>query len=199
MLNMAKTNTKLTLLAAAGLIALVGSANAETIEGSASVTVQNAITIAQTTALSFGTIAAIADDNGTSPKSATLVMGLDGVSVVTSDGDAQITEITTGNAGVFTISGAAAQTDLTITLPSSDIDLVDPSGTESKKFKVGTFAKGVVSGGGSGFSFTTDDNGELVFSVGATLTTDVAGSGSGAADAYADTTYTGAYDVEVNY
>jgi len=195
-------NTK-NILMLATAISVVGasSAYAETITGNGSVVVQNSLTIVEDTPLSFGTIVAVADDNGTAPLSSNIVMGVDGVATITNAASlAQIIQITPGSNAQFTVSGAAPQTLLTVTTPAGATTLADPSGSvETKVFDISAYTSGVVAGGGAGFDMTTDDTGTLVFAVGATLTTDTAGAGTGAADPYADLTYTGTYSVTVAY
>ncbi len=189
-----------------GLAALVAGAmmsaniTAETVTGNASVTVLNAFTITETQPLSFGTLVAFADDDaaGAGGVATAELSSADGAISITNAGNASLTEVSAGQVGIYTISGAAPNTAITLTLPTS-ATLTDPSGTETKNFTLGTFTRTVVTSG-TPFTTDTDATGTLVFNLGATLTTDATGaSGSSAAEAYLDATYTGTYTVTADY
>ncbi|ADZ89351.1 DUF4402 domain-containing protein [Marinomonas mediterranea] len=172
---------------------------AETVTGNASVTVQNAFNLSETTALSFGTIRATGDTAGT--ETAALQISSDGTSnnpTSTDSTAAAISVITAGNAAVFTIDSAAPSSNLTITLPSSAITLT--STLNDGLFSIDTFEATITSGPRDGTAYSagnllTDSTGAVTFAVGATLTT-----GTGATDgAYDDGSYTGTYSITVDY
>ncbi|WP_189379295.1 hypothetical protein [Thalassotalea profundi] len=198
-----KISRTLAITAAVSTLALTGNVLAETVNGTASVTVQNGFTLTQTTPLSFGTIVALADaDGANSSDFATLKVDSDGVTadVVDLSGatNASIVPISAGTPGQFTVSGAAPNTVLTITNPSA-FTLSDPSAGDSKIFDVTAFTNDVVTSG-SAFTYDTDATGTLVFNIGATLGTDNSLAGGTAAPvAYDNVTFTGTYTMTVDY
>ncbi|TDO97386.1 DUF4402 domain-containing protein [Marinomonas balearica] len=172
---------------------------AETATGNASVTVQNAFNLSETTALSFGTIRATGDTAGT--QTAELQISSDGTSnnpETTDSTAAAISVIEAGEPAVFTIDSAAPSSNLTITLPSAAIELT--STLNDGLFSIDDFEATITSGPRDGTAYAsgnllTDDTGGVTFAVGATLTT-----GTGATDAaYTDGTYTGTYEITVDY
>ena len=193
-------NTKNALMLASALTVVgAGAAIAETVTGGSSVTVQNSLTLTQDTALSFGTLVAFADADGTAT---TYTVGSDGTTTAGADnGNASIVEVVAGVPGAFTVSGAAPQTLLTVSLPGAAIDLTDGAGgvIDTKKFTVGTFEKTRTVSGGAGFTDTTDDAGVLSFDVGAVLTTDATGAAAAASLPYADAAFSGTYTITVTY
>lgn len=178
------------------IISTVTFAKTETF--TASVEVRNSFDLLETVPLSFGVISAIYGDAATD--FATLTLNSDGTSADTIvDGlvAARIVPITAGTAGQFTVENAAPNTELQIT-PIVDFDLTDPSGATTRQFQVSNFTLRSISSG-TPFTFDTDAGGVLVFNVGATLTTDVQVLAAGTPGPYDDATYTGTYDVTVNY
>lgn len=198
---MRKFKTKLGVAVAVASAMFSLNVAAETVTGNASVTVLNSFTLAETQALSFGTLVAFADDdagnNATDVATATIAAS-DGTVTYAAAGNASLTEVSAGQVGIYTISGAAPNTVITITAPTS-ATLTDPSLTDTKQFTLGTFTTSVVTSG-TPFTFDTDSTGTMVFNLGATLTTDATGtSGSSAAEAYADATFTGTFTVQADY
>jgi len=197
-------NTKKALMLASALTVVgAGAAIAETVTGDASVTVQNSLTLTQDAALSFGTLVAVADD--INANFATYVVGSDGTTTTPAPSGglfAQIIEITAGTPASFTVSGAAPQTLLTVTLPAAAIIMNDGAGgaVDAKEFTVDSFEKTRTVSGGAGFTDTTNDSGVLSFDVGATLATDKTLSNTAtAAVPYADANYSGTYSITVTY
>ncbi|WP_067214795.1 DUF4402 domain-containing protein [Marinomonas gallaica] len=168
----------------------------EQVNGSATVIVQNSFTLQEDSGLDFGTVRASADTTGTTV--ATLTLPADGsASSVVQGTNATIQEITPGAAATFSISGAAPSTALTLTLPTSTT-LTTGGGTAS--FTVNNFIAEVTSGPSNGSTYAasnliTDTAGAVTFSVGADLVTD---DGTPSAD-YLNGTYTGTYQVSVDY
>lgn len=193
-------NKKLGVATAVAGALFAGQGLAETVTGNASVTVLNSFTLAETQALSFGTLVAFADDDasGAGGTATAVLAPSDGTLTITNAGNASLTEVASGQVGIYTITGAAPNTVINLTLPSS-ATLSDPSGTETKDFTLGSFTSSVVTSG-TAFTYDTDATGQMVFNLGATLSTDATGaSGSSAADAYADATYTGTFTVTADY
>ncbi len=179
---------------------------ADTVTGSASVVVLSAISMVETTAISFGTIAAFADGT-TAGTISTLTIPADGsAQSIVDAGTAKIVEIAAGNAATYTISGAAPNTVITITLPDEvggyvlgDVLLTDPAAVSDDEFYIDNFTKSIVTSG-TAFTYDTDGTGTLVFNVGADLLTTDQGFLIGDLGApYDDATYTGTYDVTVSY
>ncbi len=168
---------------------------AETQTQTASVTVQNAITITPGDILDFGTVYALADTSGTTV--ATLTVPSDGGTstfTATTPSTANLVEIAAGSPATFTVSGVAPNTNLTLNLPTSAITL---SGSNSATFTVDSFEATVTTSTATAYTsgspnLATDSTGNATFAVGATLsTTNVA--------AYTDETYSGTFSVEVVY
>lgn len=190
--------TRLLALTAVSTALISGTTFGETQTFTASVEVRNSFDLIETVPLSFGVISAIYGDDATD--FATLTIDSDGTTADTiTDGlaAARIVPIAAGTAGQFTIENAAPNTVLTIT-PLVDFDLTDPSGGTSRQFQVSNFTLESISSG-TAFAFDTDATGTLVFNVGATLTTDIQVLAAGTPGPYDDTTYTGTFDITVNY
>jgi len=189
--------TRLLALTAVSTAIISTTTFGETQTFTASVEVQNSFDLLETVPLSFGVISAIYSNVATD--FATLTVDSDGTSadIIVNGTDASIVPISAGTAGQFTVENAAPNTVLTIT-PPSDFDLTDPSSGTTRKFQVSTFTLESISSG-TAFAFDTDATGTLVFNVGATLTTDIVPVAGETAGPYDDTTYTGTYDITVNY
>ncbi len=210
-----KNNKK---LAYAALAVFASSAYAEGVapefngKGTASVEVRNTLDIVETASLNFGTIAAVAGDDATV---ATLVLAPDTGELTATSATAAATDKKVGSItpidktnvspGTFTVSNAAKYTDLNITLPKStdNIELkMENAAPESLKFTLGEFKafaneKAVpLSADGVGKG-RTDNNGNLVLLVGATLQT-VQTKGTGT-EPYLDAQYSGEYAVTISY
>lgn len=194
---------KLLSLGLAGLFVANG-AMAEDFD--ASVTIQNTISIENPTPLDFGAIYAVLGDT---TNTAILTVAPDGttsVTVDTQDGTgnvAAIRSMTAPTPAEFVVSGVGAYSQLTLDFTAGTLTSTIPSQPD---FTVDTFMgeysgglnDGVSIDGSSGSAnVTADDNGELNFLLGASLTTDAAGTGK---NAYQDgETFTGTYAVEVTF
>ncbi|SBT17448.1 hypothetical protein MGA5115_01559 [Marinomonas gallaica] len=181
---------------------LTGNALAvETLNSNATVTVNNAFTLAESAEMTFGTIRASADTTNNVTASLTLPAdGSAGTVTAATPAASNIVVITGGTPASFAITNAAPFTTLTLTLPSSAIDLVTPGG--DAQFTVDSFNAVVSSGPNDGDAYNsgtpnlrTDASGAVSFDVGATLITDATTPGSN----YEDGTYTGSYTVQVDY
>lgn len=169
----------------------------ESVNGTATVVVQNSFTLQQDSQLNFGTVRASADTTGTT--FAFLTMPADGSATSTTQGtNAAIQEITAGAPATFSISGAAPSTALTLTLPAGTVNLTTGGGTAA--FTVDTFVAEITSGPSNGSTYSssnliTDTSGAVTFSVGANLNTDKTTPASD----YLNGTYSGTYQVSVDY
>lgn len=164
------------------------NAQSQTVNYTASVTVQNTFTVGQTTALSLGTIAAVADP--TAGTQASMVLsGNAGTTAITNPAlpqTSRILAITAATPGVIAISAAPPSTLFTVTNGSA-IQLNDPASATETLFD---FTPAAVC---AGFNCTTDATGALTVNVGGTLATrQQTGTESGG---YTDGTYTGTYSV----
>lgn len=195
---------KLLTLMFAGLAA-VSTAQAEEVSVDASVTVSNAIDLTVNSPLDFGTIAAFANSN-TTPDLATFVMPADpaGTPTITDGDEARIISLIPGSPADVSVAGAAPNTVLTVTTTAADATLTDPAGIAiaPNGFTMGSFTRyAYLEGNGQTFGTTTDATGALGLNIGATLST-VTPAGGGAADVkvpYGDATYTGSFEVTINY
>ena len=119
MFNRKKIN--LALAVSTVLLASSSIVNAEIATDSATVQVQNAFTLASTTPISFGVLRVSQPEaQATTPTFTTL--DVDGTQTATdgdSANDATMTVITSGTPGRFDVSNAAPFTDLTITLDTT--------------------------------------------------------------------------------
>ena len=176
-------------LVALGLMAMATPAMAQSnsVAGSSSATVQNSITAAETMAPSTGSVVLIADTIGVDTATVTVTTG--GVVLVTPNGSANaiVVDDSPANAAEFTITGAAPNTQLTLTF-NSIVDLV---------CGLCTAGNPVIQLSGlnhdAGATPTTDINGDLTFHVGFTLTS-IAGGNQ-----YEDGVYTGSFKVNISY
>lgn len=203
-----KTQLKLTALAAATGLAFVSSANAATVTVPASVIVNSAINMTVNSNLDFGTVAAFLDDSGGATTS-TLTLSANPATapVVTWSVDnttADIIPLAPGAPADISVTGAAPGYVLTVTLPAAAGILKDPSVPAGMEFILNGFTKhAYLEGDGTTFGTKTDASGNFSFYVGAAITTSntVAPTvGAGTAKApYNDATYTGTFDVVVEY
>lgn len=203
-----KNNKK---LAYAALAVFASSAYAEGVapefngKGTASVEVKNTLDIVETTSLNFGTIAAVAGSDDTNAATLVLDPSTGEVTAKATADSGSITPIDKTNVspGTFTVSNAARYTNLNITLPK-DADTIElkmeNAAPESLKFTLGKFTayandKAVELNATTGAGKArTDENGNLVLLVGATLNTQKGGDAS-----YDDAVYSGTYDVTIKY
>ncbi|ANQ18269.1 DUF4402 domain-containing protein [Vibrio natriegens] len=203
-----KNNKK---LAYAALAVFASSAYAEGVapefngKGTASVEVRNTLDIVETASLNFGTIAAVAGSDDTNAATLVLDPSTGEVTATATADSGSITPIDKTNVspGTFTVSNAARYTNLNITLPK-DADTIElkmeNAAPESLKFTLGKFTayandQAVELDGATGAGKArTDENGNLVLLVGATLNTQKAGNAS-----YDDAVYSGTYDLTIKY
>jgi len=187
---------KTTVVAASATVALFfGISNAalaqsQTVNYSASVTVQNTFTVGMTTPLTFGTVAAVASTTAGTQASIVLA-GNTGATTVTqgSGGSAsRLLQIVAPTPGVIAISAAPPSTLFTVT-QGSTVQLVDPAVTGETTFD---FTPAAVC---AGFNCTTDAAGALTVNVGGNLATRVQTSGGSEDNGYSDGTYTGTFSV----
>lgn len=172
----------------------------ETLNSNATVTVNNAFTLAESSAMTFGTIRATADTTAAGA-TASLTLPADGSAgavTAATPASANIVVITGGTPASFAITNAAPSTPLTLSLPAGIVNLTTPGGTAA--FTVDTFNAIVRGGPNDGDAYAaanliTDATGAVGFDVGATLHTDAGSPGSD----YLDGTYTGSYTVQVDY
>ena len=170
------------------------SAQSQTVNYTASVTVQNTFTVGETTALSLGTVAAVA--SVTAGTQANIVLaGNSGATTITQGSGGSLSrllQIVAPTPGVIAISAAPPSTLFTIT-QGSTIQLVDPAVTGETTFD---FTPAAVC---AGFNCTTDAAGALTINVGGTLATRQQTSGGSEDNGYSDGTYTGTYSVTFAY
>ncbi|MDR9499896.1 MAG: hypothetical protein RI556_12030 [Hydrogenovibrio sp.] len=194
-----KTKLALGLSVAMGLTSV---AQAATESVNASVTVNNTIDLTVNSALDFGTVSALADTSGATTGVSTLVMPANPATAptTTTDATSNIVEIVAGAPADLSVVGAAANYELTITLPAGPVTVTDPSGSSDMTFELNDFTRhSYTEGNDQTFGTTTTDVGDLAFYVGATLSTTAAGTTTGENTPYADTTYTASFDVSVDY
>jgi len=196
---MFKHNKILTALFAASIIGVAATAQAETVTGTASLTVQNAFSLVETTQLSFGTIT-VAAATGThdAADDATMVLSPEGGTPVITNAAATggaIGSIVAGTPATFDVSGAAPFTDLVVTMTAGTTLTNSAAPPGNGAFTLSAFAAretGATSNIASLGNITTDLNGAKSFTLGATMTID------GSSD-YIDGLYSGTYNVEVSY
>lgn len=191
-------NKSLVALAlSAGLFAL--PAQATTVNIGASVTVNNTVNVAFTP-LDLGTISATMDGAGT--ETAKVVMSgnpaIAPALTPSATGKATLVVLAAGTPAIVTVSGAAPNYTLTVGLPSASVNVTDPAAASTHTFTLGAFTKhATTEGNNQPFGTTTTATGDLVFNIGATLTTTV---GTAAAnEPYDETTYTASFPVSINY
>ena len=170
------------------------SAQTQTVNYTASVTVQNTFTVGETTALNLGTIAAVAHVSAGTQASLVLAGNSGSTTVTQGSGgsNSRLLEIVAPTPGVIAISAAPPSTLFTIT-QGSTIQLVDPAVTGETQFD---FTPAAVC---AGFNCTTDASGALTINVGGTLATRQQTSGGSEDNGYSDGTYTGTYSVTFAY
>jgi hypothetical protein len=193
-----KRNTQLKILAGALALAFVPATQAATtVNANASVTVAGTLNITKVADLNMGSIVAVGGATGdTQP---TLVVPANTATAPSrTNNDGNIVIITPGTPASFEITGAAANTAITITTPVAPVLLSDPSkapGT-SQTFSLGTWTT-YPTVSAAPFTNETNASGTLAFNVGATLSaTDTNNTAGGA---YDDGTYTGTFTVTVSY
>ena len=169
-------------------------AQSQTVNYSASVTVQNTFTVGGWENVSFGTVAAVAAP--TAGTQAQIVMQpITAATTVTqgSGGSASRLLIVTAPApGKIMINNAPPNTLFTIT-PGSTVQLVNPASSLDTQFD---FTPSAVA---MDYNPTTDANGDLNIMIGGTLATRQQQASGSESAGYADGTYTGTYSVTLAY
>ena len=176
------TNKKLIAAVAVGVIGVGGfvqSANAVT--GNASAVLVAPISITQSTALNFGSIANSVPAAGSS----TFVINNDGTAPTVGTNLAQVG--TAATRGIFAVSGTG-NLAYTVTIPAGSITLTE-SGGAGHTMSVGTFTSRT--GAGAGTAGTLSSGSDTVY-IGATLTVQDAATNEAG-------TYNGTYTVTVAY
>lgn len=168
----------------------------ETVNSQASITVQNAFNLNEVAPLNFGTVTVRPSLTATS----TLRIQPDGVIPTPTVGaGGTLTVIVPGSPAQYTVDTAAPFTALTVTTPTTSVDLLNGQAPpDNGEFTLSdiTFEEDGTSGAGAvSATIDTDVNGELTFNMGATLTV-----ASAAADTtFVDGAYVGNYSIEVSY
>lgn len=166
-------------------------------------TVQNAFTLVETTPLNFGTVRAVADNTGAA-NIAILTLSPAGAIVPTAGvANSALTSLGGANAGVFTVSGAASFTNLTVTFPA-DFTLTNgaaPPGSPVFDVLQADWVGTIVGGANDGVTYAggnmqTDVTGAVALNVGTQLKTD---SAVGTTGQYLDAAYTGTYTMDISY
>jgi hypothetical protein len=166
----------------------------------ASVTVQNAFTLTEVDALSFGTITAVRVSGA---GASTLTLNPDGTA---ENPTGNIRVLAAGAPATYTVAGAASFTDLQMSLAADSIELSNSAAPGSNptfdvdSFTVtnGTATAPITSGGygtfTAGTAMTTDVNGAMTIGLGATLTL-----ADGADASLIDGSYEGQFTLTVEY
>lgn len=189
---MARNNTRRYAAVAAvalGLATFAGTASAQltaTDTGDVTVTVDNTISITQTTPMDFGTTAAIGENGQTG----TLAIDVSGTMTPTAAGNAQFIPdgVSTPSQGIFDVEGPNGAT-ITVTLPAAPVAVDCATGPD---FTLGTF----VDDTGGGTVSTSGTGTPVTVNVGATLSTDNAVVGT---VAYDNGACTGTYTMTVGF
>lgn len=182
----------------------------QSLNTTATVTVQNAFNFNETTALGFGTLRVATDVAGTNV--ASIVVPADGSapSASSTGANASATVLTAGTPAAYTIDSAAPFTNLTITFPTTDISLTAasaPPGSPDFVLQASSFNAQITSGPNNGSAYNTgtpnlqtDVTGAVSFNVGALIhTTSGAAAAAGVTSQYIDSAYTGSYQLTVAY
>ncbi len=175
--------------AASALLATEAFAQSQTVTGATiNLTVQNAFTLAETSALDFGVLAVFCDGGNNTTTATLSTAGV--LATGAPAASAQVIDIDGANRtqGVFDITGAAPTTAITVT--RANITNVTCAACGGGNPLITTTALTDDQGGGQ----STDANGALTINVGATLTT-LASCGT----QYADGAYQGTYDLTASY
>lgn len=169
-------------------------AQSQTVNYSATVTVQNTFTIEGWEDVTFGTIAAVAAP--TAGTQASIVMqpnsGATTVTQGSGGSDSRLLLISTPQPGKIMINNAPPNTTFTIT-PGSTVQLVNPANSSATQFDFTPAAVGM------DFNSTTDASGVLNVVVGGTLATRQQQSAGSESAGYVDGTYTGTYSVTLAF
>lgn len=156
---------------------------------SAQVIVQNAFTIAETTPLNLGTIAAVSSNTAGTQAAISLNPGTGATTTAQGAGgsSARILAVAPPTRGMIAVTHAPPSTVLTVSNPGSSYDLTNAAvpGTPPLVF---TPAYAAV-----GFNYVTSPTGTLNINIGGTLTT------TQSPTAYADGVYMGSYQLQITY
>ncbi len=198
-------NKPLKKLCLASGVALAFGAQADTFNVTA--TVDNAITLTETTPFTIGSVF-IQSDQGTGTVTvATMTIDADGATSTTAssstntDATSQIVALGGASTGLLSISGAAPFTAITVT-PALNTNMTHSSGsptvpdieiTDIDVFDATDTSVTAAAVAATTMSVTTDASGAADIIVGGTF------SAEASANAYEDGTYTGTYDVDVSY
>ncbi|MCU4677441.1 DUF4402 domain-containing protein [Catenovulum sp. 2E275] len=173
-----------------------------------SVTVQNALTLTEDTALSFGTIRAqLASDvtGGAESAFASLTISPDGSAVSTTPGTTSVIQsMEDGEPAAFSVGGAANYALLTVTV-TADSAGITTGAPGTPVFTMSNFAGFVTTGANPNTDFVSGDqvrtsaDGSLSFNLGATITVDQTLDIDNDEASYNDAPYSGSYTVEVDY
>lgn len=157
-----------------------------TVGGTVNLTVNNAISITETTPMNFGTYLVVKDTAST--ETATLTMATNGTATpATSGAPAIFTSVSAASRtqGVFTITGAAPSTVINVAT-SNLADLNCSACVSSDDITLTSVTPAAA-------TVTTDGSGDATINVGAVLTTKTGGN------QYKSGSYVGSYDLTVNY
>ena len=175
---MNKTNLVLKMSLAALMAGSVGTATADVIDGTASAVVITPLTVTETTALDYGSIA-----GGSTAGSVTM----SSAGTISAAGGATFVSASASNQATFDITGEL-NTAITVTLTTAGAQLDDGAGGGAV-MALGTFSN-------TALPTTTDGAGAATFDVGATLSV----GANQAAGSYTTALGAGApYTVTVNY
>ena len=205
---MLNRNKILAALLASSTVLITTSINAaETVNATASVTVQNAFELVESEQLSFGTIT-FAKGDGTPTTQPTILLSTQGESTATNSTGgttaAKVSTITTGTPATFDIANASPFTTLNVTISVATTDKLSnaSAGSGNGKFSLKEFdfreagestdVEGVANSTTTSGSIATLLDGTSSFAVGATLEAD-------AEKDYIDGVYSGSYTVKVSY
>jgi hypothetical protein len=213
---------KLTLAVSTALLIGSTAVNAEIVNDTAGVTVQNAFTLTSTTAIDFGTIrVSQTGANATATPNRT-ILNVDGTqTAINGDASGSVTVITSGTPGRVDVTGAAPFTNLTVLLDTTtplgfdgnadatafqginEVDLTTAGAAAADKFTmfVNPAATRIEGGTSNGVAYDntspnlrTDGTGAVGMSFGGTLIYNAASTTSPA-----DGLYEGNYSLTVNY
>jgi hypothetical protein len=172
----------------------------ETVSSTASVTVQNAFDLSETTALSFGTIRATFVSTGTQ---ATILLNPDGTRVPTNTASSSsMAVLVPGEPAEFAIANASSFTPMRISVTTPTVDLINaaaPTTTARFTLTAFTFADVLDPSDNAVTTVTTDVSGTASFLVGATLTSAEGLPDLASTTAYIDGAYEGNFTVRVEY
>jgi hypothetical protein len=187
---MLKLQTKaLAVMATAGLVCAAGQANAqsETLSSNVTAVVQNSFTLAETNAINFGTVVAVADTAGAN--TATLTIASNAATPTPANNAPAkfiIVDSTAASNGVFDVTGAAPNTVLNVSTGTlANLTCGACAGTPPVLTLTSVTPGSATS--------TTSGTGAVTINAGAVITT-VAGGNQ-----YTDGTYVGSFVLTVAY